>query len=193
MNQYKKTHHAAYCIILFFFSLIRSVYNIALNKTYLIVLLTFGVASQANAATPSHCTPKERVIFSCSVGKKIVSVCASSDLSTTTGILQYRFGIVGSPELIYPSTSLASRSVVRSGMLMFSGGGAAYLRFTNGIYAYVTYTGIGKGWKKDGLAVEKNGKLLANLICKQSATSEIGPVFFEKSGISEDTSGFSIP
>src|SRR6185295_13324988 len=57
-------------------------------------------ALQAN----SLCAKDERVIFSCPVKKpaKIVSVCASKDLTSDRGYLQYRFGLPGKIELEFP-------------------------------------------------------------------------------------------
>lgn len=50
------------------------------------------------------CAKDERVIFSCAVKRpaKIVSVCASKDLTSDQGYLQYRFGLPGKIELEYP-------------------------------------------------------------------------------------------
>lgn len=50
------------------------------------------------------CAKEERVIFSCPVKKpaKIVSVCASKDLTSDRGYLQYRFGLPGKIELEFP-------------------------------------------------------------------------------------------
>src|SRR5712691_1624060 len=50
------------------------------------------------------CAKDERVIFSCPVKRppKIVSVCASKDLTSDRGYLQYRFGLPGKIELEYP-------------------------------------------------------------------------------------------
>ena len=50
------------------------------------------------------CDRNERVIFSCPVKRpaKIVSVCASKDLTSDRGYLQYRFGLPGKVELEFP-------------------------------------------------------------------------------------------
>jgi hypothetical protein len=50
------------------------------------------------------CARDERVIFSCPIKKpaKIVSVCASKDLTADRGYLQYRFGLPGKIELEFP-------------------------------------------------------------------------------------------
>ena len=62
--------------------------------------LTAGQALQAN----SLCARDERIIFSCPVKKpaKIVSLCASKNLSADQGYLQYRFGLPGKIELEFP-------------------------------------------------------------------------------------------
>lgn len=50
------------------------------------------------------CAKDERVIFACVLRRpaKIVSVCASKNLTRETGYLQYRFGLPGKIELEYP-------------------------------------------------------------------------------------------
>ena len=62
-------------------------------------------SSQPGARQPNTlCARNERVIFSCPVKRpaKIVSVCASKDLASDRGYLQYRFGLPGKVELEYP-------------------------------------------------------------------------------------------
>ena len=50
------------------------------------------------------CAKTERVIFACALRRpaKIVSVCASKDLTRDTGYVQYRFGLPAKIELEYP-------------------------------------------------------------------------------------------
>jgi hypothetical protein len=58
------------------------------------------------APPPSNtlCAKDERVLFSCPVKRpaKIVSLCASKDLTSDRGYLQYRFGLPGKIELEFP-------------------------------------------------------------------------------------------
>ena len=148
----------------------------------------------ADGGGGTHCSVQEQTLFSCSTGSKVVSVCASSDLSTTAGSLQYRFGRTGEPELLYPKSAADWRKLTSGAVLTFAGGGGAYLAFTNGPFRYVVYTAIGQGWgQKAGVAVEKNGKRVASLPCKSKETSELGPDLFAKAGIAEDTKGFDLP
>ena len=76
------------------------------SRTGLSVTPVQAVAITRLASPPSNtlCTKDERVIFSCPVKRpaKIVSLCASKDLTSDRGYLQYRFGLPGKIELEYP-------------------------------------------------------------------------------------------
>jgi len=82
---------------------------IALGAILVLSLVT-GSRSQAEGSfrqslpTNSLCARDERIIFSCPVRKpaKIVSLCASKDLTSDRGYLQYRFGMPGKVELEFP-------------------------------------------------------------------------------------------
>lgn len=52
------------------------------------------------------CARSERIIFSCPVKRpaKIVSLCASKDLTSERGYLQYRFGLPDKIELEFPKS-----------------------------------------------------------------------------------------
>lgn len=165
-------------------------------KQNLVVLIGLSyLISLPVVATDSHCNEQEQIIFSCSLGKNIVSVCASKDISQNSGYLQYRFGHKNALELVFPaSTETFHRANIHAQSLMFSGGGGAYLRFINGQYNYVVYTAIGKGWgTKEGVAVEKNKKRIANLICQDVTISMLGDEFFTQAGLPLDENEFSLP
>jgi hypothetical protein len=80
----------------------------------LMAAISFGSRSSDNLGTAkafqtalqpnSLCARDERIIFSCPVRKpaKIVSLCASKDLASDKGYLQYRFGLPGKVELEFP-------------------------------------------------------------------------------------------
>src|SRR5712671_7188645 len=59
----------------------------------------------------SLCAKDERIIFSCPVKRpaKIVSICASKDLTSERGYLQYRFGLPGKVELEFPKDRNATQ------------------------------------------------------------------------------------
>jgi hypothetical protein len=146
-------------------------------------------------AADTLCSKDEQTVFACTLGKNIVSVCASDDLSPTHGYVQYRFGPKNSPALSLPaSTQISSRASIQARTLMFAGGGGEYMRFLNGRYQYIVYTAIGKGWgTKDGVAVEKDGKSLAHLICQDVPVSKLGQDFFTQAGLAEDQAEFVLP
>ena len=146
-------------------------------------------------AQNSLCAAGETTVFACRTGPKMVSVCASPDA------LQYRFGRPGADalEMTLPAQSLPPAKAATGDTLMFSGGGGAWLRFAHGPVAYTVYTGIGK-WgpngevrDKAGLAVERQGKLAANLACTGKVTSELGPEWFSRAGIASGGQEFDLP
>jgi hypothetical protein len=149
---------------------------------------TSNASSTSTAPTVSTadtlCSGKEKVVFSCSIGKKVVSVCEAEGAS---GRVQYRFGPLGAPELVWPENP-ASRQGVTAGSLMYSGGGGAYIRFAKSGTRYVVYSGEGQGWSKEGVAVEQGSKITANLPCKGPSVGGLSVA-----GLPEDREGFEIP
>ncbi len=151
----------------------------------------------AAAAIATLCSSQEQIIFSCATTKnKVVSLCASSHLTDRAGYLQYRFGSTGqNPELVFPSLRDHPNQHFLSGSFMYSGGGGAFLKFSKGEYTYAVFTGIGKGWEKEGVIVRKSGTAIANIACQGAWTSTIGPALFEKVNIPRDPeeSEFEVP
>lgn len=65
-----------------------------------------SIAVAQIAETATHCTSNERTLFSCATKKnKIVSICASKDLSPNSGYMQYRFGKLGKVEMTMPQVA----------------------------------------------------------------------------------------
>ena len=146
------------------------------------------------SAQHAACAAAERTLFGCSSGAKTIAICASAALSATSGSLQYRFGRPGSPELAYPAAGADWRAATRAGSLMFSGGGGAYLAFTNERYRYIVYSASGRGWgNKAGVVVERAGKRIASVACKGPVASEIGPSLFSVAGIEAAEGEFDLP
>ena len=164
----------------------RSLLYVALAATLIVAL------SAVATAADSLCSDRETVVYSCKVGAKrtkSLSICASKHFSSSSGYLQYRFGRKGALEMVIPKTTEHSDSNPKSGREMYSGGGAEHLRFSYGEVNYVVYTGIGKGWTADGVAVEKDGKVAANINCVGTVTDNgLGNY-----GAANDDEGFEIP
>ncbi len=73
--------------------------------------LTVAAQSPAALQPNSLCSRNERVIFSCPIKRpaKIVSVCASKDLTSERGYIQYRFGLPARVELEFPKERTGSQ------------------------------------------------------------------------------------
>ncbi|WP_421996713.1 hypothetical protein [Reyranella sp.] len=176
------------------------------SRTVALVATARPVAAAKPAPVPapaqaaSFCTATEVVAFTCRVGARQVSVCASRDAGPGRGYLQYRFGKPGEPlELVLPESRVAPAKAANGGSEAYSGGGGAWLRFFNRPTTYTVYTGIGnwgpKGEKrvKEGLLVERAGKPVATLPCTSKPESELGPDWFDKMAIVRGQQAFDFP
>lgn len=118
------------------------------------------VTVQANEAT--LCQQHEEIYFSCPSGKKIISLCASGNLSPNYGYVQYRFGTPDRIEFKFPSGSQSPRK--RFSIVDITGGNLniEHVRFRSGDYDYVIYQG-----PPNGVYVKRSGETVANLICEK--------------------------
>ena len=146
------------------------------------------------------CNVNETIVFSCSTGAKMVSVCASPDLAPKKGTVSYRFGVPGAaPEMNIAETPGPSSRTLYGQNEAFAGGGGTWLRFTRDAHDYVVYSGIGKWGKggataeKAGVSVSKDGKRIAVVRCKGKDQGELGPDWFEKAGIARRQEEFLFP
>ena len=171
-------------------------------------VVLISAARVLNASTPaasgqtSFCSTTETVAFACRVGGKLVSVCASNDASIVSGYLQYRFGKPDAAEpleMAVPSDRPVPRLASRGESMPFSGGGGSWLRFHNGRYAYVVYSGIGR-WgaagetlERQGVQVERDGTAIAHLPCTGPLQSTLGPDWFEQMGVIAEGEEFYFP
>src|SRR5436190_23805674 len=102
--------------------MIRLVFALALLMTLTISLLAgkntwreshdlLPAQSPAGLQANSLCAKDERVIFSCPIKRpaKTVSVCASKDLTSDRGYIQYRFGLPAKVELEFPKERAGSQ------------------------------------------------------------------------------------
>lgn len=84
----------------------------------------------------TQCKAGERVAYSCALGRKVVSVCI-----TTGRQVAYRYGPLGRPEMTVASTGQDGKAH-RNEVMLSGGGNQQHLRFSNGGYEYVVYSGI---------------------------------------------------
>ena len=126
-------------------------------KKKLIALSLLATATLMNSAVAAP--PDPELLFNCDLsnGKGVV-VRLNNDVPT------YYYGSIEKVEMTLPKIE-GDKTQVRAGQIPFSGGGAFYYRFINGVYSYVVYSGMGKGWEFTGLKVYKNARLLMRKAC----------------------------
>lgn len=136
----------------------------------------------APGAPASQCRAGEAVVYTCTFGKSLGSVCSGG------GKLHYRYGAPGKPDIAIssaPDWSNVSRKVVVGG----GGGSQPYLRFTRADYSYVVFWGTagnltvrpGRLWS--GIHVRRGDKDLATLSCR-NGTHPVGRI---PDAVPEDT------
>ncbi|MGT2431454.1 hypothetical protein ACU4HD_27475 [Cupriavidus basilensis] len=135
--------------------------------------LLLSMFSLTALAHESLCAAGEKVAFSCTVkGNKVVSLLRFARSFQNERVRAVPLWKKGAVELAYPKLTDDPRKHFRWGVTAYSGGGTDYFRFSNGGYDYVVYAGSGKGWEKEGLVVEKDGKRVGSLPCRDGG---LGP------------------
>lgn len=151
-----------------------------------------GAAQQGSAAqgSASHCGMDEMTVFSCSIGRKVASLCASDDIGPSSGRLRYAFGRMGKPELVYPAVGTDPRKAFTYGLLAKGD----YVRFKIAGVTYVVFSEtrphIGDF---EGVAVARPGRPTVTLACRDGALGQIGwqPVY--KATLPRDEDTFDVP
>ena len=165
------------------------------------IVLTLSLMSPSVAAPITQCKAGETVVFSCSTGSRFLSICASGDFGKERGVMQYRYGLKDKPELVFPETPQAPRKLFKPGTMACSGGGGAYLQFAKATHTYTVFSAMGNWGKSgkgtaEGVAVESQGKPVANIPCRKDVNfvpGELGPEFFEQAKLGEPVTDFEIP
>lgn len=83
-----------------------------------IALAVIVMSDLARADSATHCKSNETNFFTCSIANstKVVSLCGDRKEETNEiSWLQYRFGVIGRPELIYPASKAGSFSKFYAG------------------------------------------------------------------------------
>lgn len=131
--------------------------------------LVVGTAMANNVPERTLCKPTETVVFSCSIGWKLVSLC--SDVVSPKS-LTYRFGTQETVELIHPAAGAAGGFTWSSSPLY--GGGITSVNFKRGSYEYSVYSRLGRAPGdrnegapefEDGVTISRGNKLIKSLIC----------------------------
>ena len=149
----------------------------------LVLALALLMASQIARGEETLCTGEEKVVFSCHVGARIVSLCRPPAHERQ---LTYRFGRRSRLELVYPA-----RTEAKGGFYTWTaplyGGGETIVAFERSGYSYRVYSRVGRSGGgtaqeripefEDGLVVARAGKEVRRLVCDDG-----GEVFREDIG-----------
>ncbi|QJD93581.1 hypothetical protein HH213_27965 [Duganella dendranthematis] len=136
-------------------------------KTSLLMMLTIW-AGAASAAPQTLCRPQEQVFFSCSLGKKIVSVCMTPDKAAVP-YMEYRFGTAKNIELKYRSDARQpkfSRVAVN-----YASNAETVLWFRNADTDYLLHFPMKGG---PGLEVKQQGKTISEMACQGGWAATVG-------------------
>lgn len=124
---------------------------------------------------PSLCQAGEAAVFSCAVGGKIASLCASAEIGPGQGSLTYRFGRKGAVELTHPDAPLPPDRAFSAAVVGDAGSAGDILRFSRGQTSYTLYSIIVKGQgEREGVLVTRDGRRLADLACTGFALGREG-------------------
>lgn len=133
----------------------------------------------------SLCKANENVLFSCSLGKKTVSLC-TSDNGTAPEYLEYRFGTPAKIELSYKGTATDSPLKFKRSEVTYASNAATIVWFKNSETNYLLH------FPADGgplLEVIKDGKTIAELSCKNGWADVVGNPTTPSKAIQEIPSG----
>jgi len=173
----------------------------ACTRFEVVALVTGALPTAAAATGTSWCRPGETDLYTCDAGAKRVSVCVSPGASAQAGRLLYRFGPAASglPELELPRAPTAPGRTATGEAAAFAGGGGVWLRFTQGQFGYVVYSGVGRWGRngatetREGVQVERQGRAIATLACATPRVNELGSEWLQRLGIAPDAQGFVFP
>jgi hypothetical protein len=138
---------------------------------FILVAFSLGMKSgYAQSAEETLCAKFEEVYFSCPIKDKIVSVCASGNISPENGYVQYRIGRPGHVEFQYPDAPVAPKNRFSISDILGGNLNITHLKFRSGKYDYMVYQG-----GVNGVYVKRAGKAVANLTCGVGDYQMINP------------------
>jgi hypothetical protein len=142
-------------------------------------IIFVSTSAQADHQKPTLCNSSEKIVFSCAVSKKIVSLCATPDMTANTGRLTYRFGVFGSAmDLEFSNNKLGPASSYTVLFETWKNGTFGAISFERGEYSYTVYTRMAAQEEGDprsngaGVQVHHNKKQVADLWCKDASISD---------------------
>lgn len=145
----------------------------AMSRRFVLVCCGCIVSSPLVHAEDSLCESGEEVLFSCLTSKRMASICASSNLSKSSGYIKYRYGSPGRVEFEFPKGSEHPSQVFKFESIYFAHGVVAVLDFTNGAYAYTVAHESDRAHDERAIVVARNGKQVSKLMCRDKFVGEL--------------------
>jgi hypothetical protein len=152
-----------------------------------------GAASLGPATASRNsplCRGTEQVMFSCrTTNNKLIAICASADLSTTSGYVQYRFGTDNHVELKLPADEAVQNFRDVTSYYAPENWGASVFQSDitfnspDGIYAYQVYSSYYHGDVTSGVNVTKSGNPLVTINCSGAYDNFVSTELAQKGGI----------
>lgn len=144
-------------------------------------LLIAGLAaSSVKAASGTHCGSNEKVFFSCAIqssgSRKVASLCGSAGKTNETRWVQYRFGEINHPEMVYPKKRDGSGEKFFAHFESRPEGGFREIWFKVGSYRYLVADDYSAeiGDKVDShIVVYKGWQPIANLECMETTVDDL--------------------
>jgi hypothetical protein len=113
----------------------------------------------------SLCADTEDSLFSCATKTRFISLCASKNLSVTSGTMQYRVEKEGKLEFTFPENNVQPSTVFFNGTDGFGRANLSSIVFHNGEYSYLLYTIHDKFIPYSGVEIQRGEKLISALTC----------------------------
>lgn len=140
-----------------------------------LILVNIGHAAE------NLCDAGERVYFTCKTNQKIISLCASPNLSSSNGSLRYLFGKDRQHiELTFPNKPRMPKYDFTELRESSAHAGTQALGFKIGKYSYGIFaTRSAYGFNGSGLTIGASGKRIALLSCDENSVD--ADAFYEAS------------
>ena len=138
-----------------------------------IVFFSLLTACQVTATAESTlCSKNEKIVFSCQLDKKTVSLCSPAGQEKS---LIYRYGTPNKIELVHQGAGGDGKAAFTKSSKPLFGGGITYINFQRGEYEYSVYSKLGRSEGasqedrypefEDGIVIKKAGKEVKKLVC----------------------------
>jgi hypothetical protein len=136
------------------------------------------VTAPVMAAPRTHCGSNEKTFFSCTISgsEKVVSLCGGADHANEVAWVQYRFGAIEHPEMVYPKQKLGSGDKFFAHFENHPEGGFREIWFkVNGFtYLVASDNSVESGEKVDNhVVVYKVWEPIANFVCAETSIDDL--------------------